>query len=112
MKQRYRRKSREQTDVAMSRIEELFRLADSMYGEDPSLADRYAQLARRISMKYKVRIPSELKRKICSQCHAFLKLGANCTVRIRDKKKIYHCLMCGNVMRYPFSPKDNQQPKG
>ncbi|MFH2020989.1 MAG: ribonuclease P protein component 4 [archaeon] len=99
MHKRDNRKS-EVARIASERIDELFRQAEIKFKEEPKLSDRYVELARKISMKCKVKIPRELKRRFCKNCHKFLVPGANLRVRIQGKKVVYHCNSCNNYMRY------------
>ncbi len=86
--------------IALSRIHELFSQAEITFKKNHQLADRYIQLARRISMRTKVRIPSSLKRRFCKHCHHYLQPGVNCRVRTRNKKAVYYCLDCRHYMRF------------
>ncbi len=90
--------------IARERIEKLFELADERVIDEPELADRYVELARKISMKYQVAIPSRLKRRFCGECGGFLKPGVNCSVRINSKNRTvnYHCERCGGVTRHGY----------
>ncbi|MBU0461797.1 MAG: ribonuclease P, partial [Nanoarchaeota archaeon] len=72
MARAYKKKPGEQTDIARERMKILLQKAEDVFNEDRSLANRYIELARKISMKFKVRMPSELKRKICPHCYIFL----------------------------------------
>lgn len=98
-----RLKKKEQ-EIAKERIEILFKLANEVFHENKSLAKRYLDLAKRISMRSKVRIPKEYKRFICKSCGNLLVPGVNCRVRIRHEKGtivVVNCLDCGLIMRYP-----------
>ena len=70
--------------IAAERINELFRQADIRFKSNPALSDRYVEIARKIAMKYKVRIPRELKRRFCKHCHKYIVPGANCRVRLTE----------------------------
>lgn len=94
------KKPEEQKKIAKERIVILFKHADEVFSKDKALANRYVALARKISMKYKVRIPRELKRKFCKHCYKYLKPGVNCRVRTRDGKVVYYCLECKKFMRF------------
>lgn len=100
MKHKYARKPSEHINIAKERIGELFRQADLVFGENKTLANRYISLARNISMRYKVKIPHNLKRKFCKHCYRYLKPGVNCRVRIAKKRVIYYCLSCKRFMRF------------
>lgn len=87
-------------ELALNRIEQLFELADSAFKKNPERSDRYVHLARKISTKLKVRIPSIYKRKFCKKCGKFLKPGVNCRVRTKKGMLIYSCLNCKHISRF------------
>ena len=102
MKGKYREKSREQKEIARERINALFRQAKEVFKEKPELADRYVFLARKIAMRYKLRIPFELKRRFCKHCYKYLVSGRNCRIRVQRGKIVYYCLSCKRFMRVPY----------
>jgi len=91
-----------QKEIAKERIEILFKLAEKVFPENKSLANRYVTLARKIAMRVKVRIPLELKRKFCKHCYGFLKPGVNSRIRTREGKVIISCLECNRFTRIPL----------
>ena len=88
--------------IALERINILFDQAKQVFKKSPSLANRYVTLARKISMKAKVKIPKDLKKKFCKYCNKYLVPGTNCRVRTFNKKLIYYCLNCKKYMRFPL----------
>ncbi|MEM3578257.1 MAG: ribonuclease P [Candidatus Bathyarchaeia archaeon] len=91
--------------IAMQRIHTLFRLAKETYREDHALAQRYVDIARRIAMAAKVRLPKEYRRQVCRHCKSFILPGVNCRVRIRQWREphvVITCLECGKHMRIPL----------
>lgn len=84
-----------QKKEASKSIESLFEKAK----ENPSLARRYVRLARKMSMKFKARIPDAYRGRFCKKCDAFLIQGKNCSVRKRKDKIVVHCLECDSVRR-------------
>ena len=104
MKRKKKRNDKEKK-IAVERIKKLFGLADDIFNEDKKLANRYVEIARKIAMRYNVRIPKELKRRFCKYCYSYLKPGINCVVRVGKKEIRYHCLECGRIMRFPISNK-------
>jgi ribonuclease P protein subunit RPR2 len=98
-----RRKKGQERRIAGERIEALFRLAEQegLRG-NAARADRYVELGRKIGMRYNVRLPSDLKRRVCKECHAFLVPSKNARVRIGGSKVVTTCLRCGAVMRFPY----------
>lgn len=99
--------------IAEERIRILYRMAREVFSQDPALAKRYVELAKRIGMRTRVRIPKELKYLTCKKCHNLLIPGANCRVRVRadgGTRTIVTCLMCGSIKRYPAT-KEKQHKK-
>jgi ribonuclease P protein subunit RPR2 len=89
--------------IASERVLILFNQAELKFHEDSSLSDRYVQLARKIAMKYKVKIPREFKRRFCKSCFRYLVPGANCRVRLCKSKVVYTCLNCKNMTRISYN---------
>ncbi len=90
-----KRRKREEKAIARERIERLYELAE----KNESYSKKYLERARKISMRYLVPIPRELKRRTCKNCFALLRPGKNCSVRISDKWVVIEC-ECGEVKRY------------
>ena len=86
--------------TASETISRLFREAEST--KDRKLSDRYAGLARKISLKTKTKLPKEFKRRICKNCHKFLIPGENCRIRLYKGKIVCYCLSCKHFMRFPY----------
>jgi len=93
-----------QTKIARERIAILFDEARKIAGEDRKLANRYVELARKIGMRYNVRLPSELKKHVCKKCKSYL---APSTARFSTKNKILRikCNACERINRYPLGKK-------
>lgn len=90
-------------EIGRERIERLFKMAEEIFHEYPELADRYVELARKISMKARIRIPKKWRRRFCHKCYTFLVPGVNCHVRIKPRRSphvVVTCHRCGNKMRY------------
>ena len=93
-----------QKDIARERIEVLFNQADKTFPENKDRADRYVELARKIAMSYRVKIPKELNKKFCENCYSYIKPGVNCKVEMDSEEKTvkWKCEECGHVKRYPY----------
>lgn len=91
-----------QKKIARERITVLFDEAKSVFKKSPSLANRYVTLARKMAMKYRIKMPREYKRLYCKHCYKFFQPGKTLTTRIKNKTLIYHCKNCGKIIRYPF----------
>lgn len=92
----------DQKEIARERIQHLFELAEEVYKDCPELADSYVERARKIGMRTQVRIPRELKRRVCKHCDSYLVFGDNARVRVRGKHITVTCEECGGQMRYPY----------
>ena len=108
-----RRKKGQERRIAAERIETLFRLAEQE-GHKGNLprADRYVELARKIGMRYNVRLPSEFKRRVCRECHAYLLPPKTARVRIGESRLVTTCLRCGAVMRFPYRREQQARRRG
>ncbi|MBN2368164.1 ribonuclease P [Candidatus Woesearchaeota archaeon] len=103
MKQKHRKKPAMFRDIAKERISILFEQAELRFRESPELSDRYVELARKIAMKFKVRIQKEMKRRFCKHCYKYLVPGVNCRVRLNKGKVVYYCNNCKKHQRVPYS---------
>ena len=96
---------RETRRIALERIHKLFKLARETIHKDKALAQRYVDIARRLAMAAKVRLPREYRRQVCRHCKSFILPGVNCRVRIQQRREphvVITCLECGKHMRIPL----------
>jgi len=107
------KRPRYQEQIVKERIRKLLDQAREVFRERPELAHRYAGLARRISLRYNIRLPKDFKRHICKKCHKYLVPGSNCRVRARKDQQavIVKCLECGNIMRFPYRKEARKPPE-
>ncbi|MDC0638926.1 RNase P subunit [Nitrosopumilus sp.] len=69
---------------------------------DPDLSQRQASIARRISSKYKIRMPYDLRIVFCKKCKSFIAPGLNSRIRLgRTSVKSIRisCNLCGHTYR-------------
>jgi len=100
MPQKRGRDKKQQKAIAAHRIEWLFHLAEQAAFEGKlHRADRYVELARKISMRYLVPIPKEFKRRFCTHCYRYLLPGITCRVRISRGMIITYCSQCKSYTR-------------
>ena len=96
-------RTKEMISIAHERIERLFGLAREEAGrKNYPRANRYAELAGKISTRYNVRIPGRYKLEFCRKCHAYLVPGLNSRVRLNNGKRLVHCNSCGWEYRIPY----------
>jgi ribonuclease P protein subunit RPR2 len=90
-----------QIKIAKERIAILIEEASRVHTTRPDLARRYFQLAKKIGMRYNVRIPRQAKRKFCKYCFSYLAEGW----RFKKGRASVVCRNCGKIIRYPYKPK-------
>ena len=69
---------------------------------DPELSQKQASIARRISSKYKIRMPYNLRLVFCKKCKSFIAPGLNSRIRLgRTSVKSIRisCNLCGHTYR-------------
>ena len=88
--------------IAMERMQILIDNAISNARTDPELSQRQASIARRISSKYKIRMPYDLRIVFCKKCKSFIAPGLNSRIRLgrASVKSIrISCNLCGHTYR-------------
>ncbi|MDD1705991.1 MAG: ribonuclease P [Methanoregulaceae archaeon] len=95
--------------IARERIAVLFCRAGEFFQDDPLKSDRCVALARKISMRHRVRIDRFLRKQFCRHCYRFLVPGRNVRVRIARGKVIMTCLSCGRQMRIPVKKRHEER---
>tara|TARA_B100001179_G_scaffold216901_1_gene188307 strand:+ start:436 stop:738 length:303 start_codon:yes stop_codon:yes gene_type:complete len=88
--------------IAMERMQILIDNAITNARTDPELSQRQASIARRISTKYKIRMPYYLRMVFCKKCKSFIAPGINSRIRLgrASVKSIrISCNLCGHTYR-------------
>jgi len=84
----------------MERMQILIDSAITNARSDPELSQRHASIARRISTKYKIRMPYHLRMVFCKKCKSFIAPGVNSRIRLgRTSVKSIRitCNLCGHT---------------
>lgn len=90
-------------DIARQHREELLALArEAALDDRVADADRYGELAWRLTTRHQLGASDELKRRVCRGCHAYLVPGETARVRIEAGKVSTTCEACGRVRRVPL----------
>ncbi len=97
MKHAYKKKPGKDIREAKKKIIEYFKLA-----KDSCRANDYIRKARKLAMKFKIRLTSAQQKKFCKHCYSYLVPGKNLRVRTQGSKVVYYCLECKKYMRFPF----------
>ncbi len=109
-------------DISEERIVELFLAAEQLFTDNhfqsipeerrQAYADRYVELARKISMKAQKPIPGNLKKRFCKHCYAYLRPGINSRTRTRDGKLVTYCTRCKRFMRKEMKNEEKDGTEG
>ena len=88
--------------IAMKRMEILFNNALSNAQINPGLAQRQAEIAKKISLKFKIKMPFEISSSFCKKCKKFIVPSVTSKVRIgRSNVKSIRitCNFCNHTYR-------------
>ncbi|MFQ6025226.1 MAG: ribonuclease P protein component 4 [Nitrosopumilaceae archaeon] len=88
--------------IALERMAILIQNALSNAKSNPSLAQRQATLAKKISTKYRIRMPYHLRMNFCKKCKKFIAPGVNARFRVgRSSVKAVRvtCGFCNHTYR-------------
>jgi len=97
--------------AAQERIQDLFSLAETEVRRSPdNLSRRYVLLARRIGMRYNVRLLREYRDVYCRGCSTFWVEGRSVRTRLRSGRRTQTCLQCGRVRRVPVKHRPPAPP--
>lgn|SRR3989338_563931 len=97
MPERSRSKPEWQIKIAKERIDILF--DEARKSPDKGLQQRYMQLAKKIGMRYNVRLGGK-KRLFCKHC--FYYFGSDAKRRLKNEKLVIVCPGCKRVTRQAY----------
>ena len=89
-------------EIATQRILILFENAVSNASKNPRLAERQAQIARKISMRFKIKMPWQIRTSFCKKCKKFIVPNISSRVRLgqgNSKSISITCSFCNHVYR-------------
>jgi ribonuclease P protein subunit RPR2 len=106
--------------IAKERIDDLLALAEEESAVRSSkLPDRYVALARKVGMRYNVRLVPEYRELYCRGCSSFWVEGRTVRTRLRSGRRVRTCLVCGRHRRTRIgapagagSLRDSGSPRG
>ncbi len=101
--------------IARERIRVLLSLADKISKEDISLAERYGELARKISVRCRIPIPADWSWRFCKSCKALLFPGITAVIRTRSENYPHitiRCLRCSTINRRPYAKEKRKIREG
>jgi ribonuclease P protein subunit RPR2 len=88
--------------IALERIEILIQNAISNSRINPLIAQRQATLAKKISTKYRIRMPYYVRMNFCKKCKKFIAPGVGARIRLgRSSIKSIRitCCFCNHTYR-------------
>jgi ribonuclease P protein subunit RPR2 len=96
--------------IARERIDLLMKEADrAATAGRLDRADRYVDMARRVGMRYNVRVPTAYRRRFCRACYGYLMPGTTSRIRVKRGRVVTTCLRCGHVNRIPLAPRPSPE---
>ena len=98
MPERSRSKPEWQIKIAKERIDILF--SEAAKSKDRTMQSRYVKLAKKIGMRYNVRIPGKFKRTYCKHCYYYFSAGVK--RRLKNGLLTVKCPGCDRVARFPY----------
>jgi ribonuclease P protein subunit RPR2 len=72
----------DQKQIALERIQILIDQALANAKKNPELAQKQARLAKKISTKYKIPLPYQIRMYFCKKCKMFIAPSVNARVRL------------------------------
>ncbi len=98
-------------ELAEKRIKKLFKQAEKEFEDHPERSNRYMELAHKISKRYNVSIPNDLKRRICPNCLRYWKPGNTLKIKMdqENSRVIYRCLEYEAERTYLYGEKKTQK---
>jgi len=87
--------------IALKRMEILFNNAILNTKNNPGLAQKQAEIAKKISMKFKIKMPFEISSSFCKKCKKFIPPGIASKIRLGSKPKSIRitCSYCNHTYR-------------
>jgi len=104
-----RREKKLEREIALSRIKKLIEMAEKIKYDDYELSKRYIELSRKISSRYRIRIPKNIKC-FCKKC-LYPYRQDRLRVRVRKRRVVITCLNCGYVRRIPLKSQKEKSKK-
>ena len=99
-----RQKRSKQKAMAISQVDTILIEALETAKNDIVLAKEQASIARRVCLKFNIRLPYRKRQLFCRGCKTFIVPGINARVRTSNKQKILllTCLECSHIYRRPL----------
>ncbi len=89
-------------EIGLERMQILIKNAISNARTNPKLAQRQASLAQKLSTKYRIKMPYEIRMTFCKKCKSFIAPGINSKIRLGRtsiKSIRISCNYCGHTYR-------------
>ncbi|HZX45552.1 MAG TPA: ribonuclease P [Candidatus Nanoarchaeia archaeon] len=87
---------------ARENIPKLLERAKKLYKQDLRLSNVYSKKIKHLHMKYKLKLPKEIRRQLCKHCFSVLIPSVNSRVRLAKGRIIYYCSECKRYTRIPL----------
>jgi ribonuclease P protein subunit RPR2 len=96
------KKRRLQKRIGVERVQIIFSNAMHYASIDPEISRKQLEVARRILLKFNIRMPYPEKLFYCRKCKSPILIGIDSKIRIVNSPKLHirvSCLKCGNVYK-------------
>ncbi|MEM3363916.1 MAG: ribonuclease P [Candidatus Micrarchaeia archaeon] len=92
------------SDIARERVITLLQLAKKMLGQGrDDVAKRYCSLARKIQLRYRVRLPRKGRLEYCKKCFIPWVPGKSVRVRLDSNRRcVEYACVCGHKKRIVY----------
>ena len=88
-------------ELARERVDILIK--NALLEKDKELAEKQARLAKKMAMRFRLRLPYEIRQLYCKECKQFMVPGRGSRVRVgggaRTRAVRITCLNCGHTYR-------------
>lgn len=99
---RIKASAKRKKEIADENIAHYFEQAKQRYATAPDLAHRYMAMARKMALRFRVRIPSDLRWRVCNKCCHYLVPAKNARVRVDKGMRIILCKDCKSISRFRY----------
>jgi len=89
-------------EICLERMQILIKNAIANARTNPKLSQRQASLVQRLSTKYRIKMPYEIRMTFCKKCKSFIAPGINSKIRLGrtpTKSIRISCNFCGHIYR-------------
>ena len=99
---RIKASTKRKKEMARENILHYFEQAKVQYHNDSSLSNRYMVMAKKMALRFRVAIPSQLRWRRCKTCGHYLVPAKNARVRVDKGMRVILCKDCNSFSRFRY----------